>query len=308
MRRRWFAPPPLGGRQLWIMAEIAEIGDWKMRHQSSSTWRARFRPKWRDSRTGVYFALDSRRKSFRRRQNNATFLAIESEACATSTRAGVLCGVSRRSRTMSLMNVAEDLSGLSRAELVYKAKLAEQAERCVRAASRFHFGFSTVARRVREANRREPLRLARRGRTSSDRIWVRGNRARHRGRTERPACRSRARLRRRLGSSRARASPARISRAITRFLRASRASSTRTATPARARRPGTNSGGYRVAGARGHLAAAASSHVPLRPAAARLRLPRGAFDPARRSPPRTRSTGHGGRTSQRAHSQRGVVS
>ena len=30
------------------------------------------------------------------------------------------------------------------------------------AASRFHFGFSTVARRVREANRREPLRLARR--------------------------------------------------------------------------------------------------------------------------------------------------
>jgi hypothetical protein len=30
---------------------------------------------------------------------------------------------------MSLMNVAEDLSGLSRAELVYKAKLAEQAER-----------------------------------------------------------------------------------------------------------------------------------------------------------------------------------
>jgi hypothetical protein len=39
----------------------------------------------------------------------------------------VLCGVSRRSRTMSLMNVAEDLSGLSRAELVYKAKLAEQA-------------------------------------------------------------------------------------------------------------------------------------------------------------------------------------
>merc|ERR1712216_726653 len=45
------------------------------------------------------------------------------------TRAGVLCGVSRRSRTMSLMNVAEDLSGLSRAELVYKAKLAEQAER-----------------------------------------------------------------------------------------------------------------------------------------------------------------------------------
>jgi hypothetical protein len=42
------------------------------------------------------------------------------------------------------MNVAEDLSGLSRAELVYKAKLAEQAERCVRAASRFHFGFSTV--------------------------------------------------------------------------------------------------------------------------------------------------------------------
>ena len=76
--------------------------------------------------------LDSRRKSFRRRQNNATFLAIESEACATSTRAGVLCGVSRRSRTMSLTNVTEDLSGLSRAELVYKAKLAEQAERCVR--------------------------------------------------------------------------------------------------------------------------------------------------------------------------------
>ena len=30
---------------------------------------------------------------------------------------------------MSLMNLAEDLSGLSRADLVYKAKLAEQAER-----------------------------------------------------------------------------------------------------------------------------------------------------------------------------------
>lgn len=30
---------------------------------------------------------------------------------------------------MSLMNVIEDLSGLSRADLVYKAKLAEQAER-----------------------------------------------------------------------------------------------------------------------------------------------------------------------------------
>jgi hypothetical protein len=31
---------------------------------------------------------------------------------------------------MSLMNVAEDLAGLSRPDLVYKAKLAEQAERC----------------------------------------------------------------------------------------------------------------------------------------------------------------------------------
>ena len=205
------------------------------------------------------------------------------------------------------MNVAEDLSGLSRAELVYKAKLAEQAERCVRAASRFHFGFSTVARPVAGGEQKRPS-PAPGVRTFADRIGVRGNRARDRGRTGRPSWRSRARLRRRLGSSRARASPARISRAITRFLRASRASSTRTATPARARRPGTNSGGYRVAGARGHLAAAASSHVPLRPAAARLRLPRGAFDPARRSPPRTRSTGHGGRTSQRAHSQRGVVS
>jgi hypothetical protein len=30
---------------------------------------------------------------------------------------------------MSLMNVSEDLSPLSRADLVYKAKLAEQAER-----------------------------------------------------------------------------------------------------------------------------------------------------------------------------------
>ena len=96
--------------------------------QQNTATRVRFR----DSRFLVYFALDSRRKSFRRRQNNATFLAIESEACATSTRAGVLCGVSRRSRTMSLTNVTEDLSGLSRAELVYKAKLAEQAERCVR--------------------------------------------------------------------------------------------------------------------------------------------------------------------------------
>jgi hypothetical protein len=61
---------------------------------------------------------------------------------------------------MSLMNVAEDLSGLSRAELVYKAKLAEQAERCVRAASRFHFGFSTVARPVAggEQKRTSPAR------------------------------------------------------------------------------------------------------------------------------------------------------
>lgn len=38
---------------------------------------------------------------------------------------------------MSLMNVPEDLSGMSRTDLVYKAKLAEQAERCVR---RSHFG------------------------------------------------------------------------------------------------------------------------------------------------------------------------
>ena len=29
-------------------------------------------------------------------------------------------------------NFTEDLTGLSRADLVYKAKLAEQAERCVR--------------------------------------------------------------------------------------------------------------------------------------------------------------------------------
>ena len=47
---------------------------------------------------------------------------------------------------MSLMNVAEDLSGLSRAELVYKAKLAEQAERCVRARS-FPFRLFTVRSR-----------------------------------------------------------------------------------------------------------------------------------------------------------------
>ena len=33
------------------------------------------------------------------------------------------------SDTMSLMNVPEDLSGMSRTDLVYKAKLAEQAER-----------------------------------------------------------------------------------------------------------------------------------------------------------------------------------
>ena len=31
---------------------------------------------------------------------------------------------------MSLMNSSEDLSGLGRPDLVYKAKLAEQAERC----------------------------------------------------------------------------------------------------------------------------------------------------------------------------------
>ena len=32
---------------------------------------------------------------------------------------------------MSPMTAPEDLAGLSRADLVYKAKLAEQAERCV---------------------------------------------------------------------------------------------------------------------------------------------------------------------------------
>ena len=82
MRRRWFAPPPLGGRQLWIMAEIAEISDWKMRHQSSSTWRARFRPKWRDSRTGVYFALDSVSK-----KRDVTHARIDAAVPKSSARA-----------------------------------------------------------------------------------------------------------------------------------------------------------------------------------------------------------------------------
>ena len=42
---------------------------------------------------------------------------------------------------MSLMNVPEDLSGMSRTDLVYKAKLAEQAERCVRHS---HFGVCSL--------------------------------------------------------------------------------------------------------------------------------------------------------------------
>ena len=42
---------------------------------------------------------------------------------------------------MSLMNVPEDLSGMSRTDLVYKAKLAEQAERCVRHS---HFGVGSL--------------------------------------------------------------------------------------------------------------------------------------------------------------------
>ena len=44
-----------------------------------------------------------------------------------------------RSNTMN--NFTEDLTGLSRADLVYKAKLAEQAERCVRGppACPYHF-------------------------------------------------------------------------------------------------------------------------------------------------------------------------
>ena len=50
--------------------------------------------RFRDSRFLVYFALDSRRKSFRRRQNNATFLAIESEAAPLAP-APVCCAVFR---------------------------------------------------------------------------------------------------------------------------------------------------------------------------------------------------------------------
>jgi hypothetical protein len=119
-------------REASVGREKNQAGQAKNLRGARRVSRKATRVRFRDSRFLVYFALDSRRKSFRRRQNNATFLAIESEACATSTRAGVLCGVSRRSRTMSLTNVTEDLSGLSRAELVYKAKLAEQAERCVR--------------------------------------------------------------------------------------------------------------------------------------------------------------------------------
>lgn len=41
---------------------------------------------------------------------------------------------------MSLMNSSEDLSGLGRPDLVYKAKLAEQAERCA-FADLVHFFF-----------------------------------------------------------------------------------------------------------------------------------------------------------------------
>ena len=73
-------------------------------------------------------------------------------------------------------------------------------------AGRFSFPFRLFhSLRVpsREANSKEPLRRA--GvRTFADRIGVRGNRARDRGRTGRPSWRSRARLRRRLGSRRAR--------------------------------------------------------------------------------------------------------
>ena len=60
---------------------------------------------------------------------------------------------------MSLMNSSEDLSGLGRPDLVYKAKLAEQAERCA-FADLVHFFFFN----------RELLRMA--GKGFGDRVIV----------------------------------------------------------------------------------------------------------------------------------------
>lgn len=82
MRRRWFAPPPLGGRQLWIMAEIAEISDWKMSHNRHPLGALGFR-RWRDdSRTGVYFALDSVSK-----KRDVTHARIDAAVPKSSARA-----------------------------------------------------------------------------------------------------------------------------------------------------------------------------------------------------------------------------
>ena len=55
---------------------------------------------------------------------------------------------------MSLMNVPEDLSGMSRTDLVYKAKLAEQAERCAfrSPACPYHF-----RQKLQKASSRWPL-------------------------------------------------------------------------------------------------------------------------------------------------------
>ena len=176
------------------------------------------------------------------------------------------------------MNVAEDLSGLSRAELVYKAKLAEQAERCVRAASRFHFGFSTVC-------------ASRRGRRTAKNLSGAPGSGRSRigsgfGGTERATADARddpRGVREPVSggaSDRAARAPRRPgSRARSRGFFAHRRIVNSNRDTSSSAAPGHELGGYRAAGARGHLAAAASSHVPPRPAAARLRLPRGASTP-----------------------------
>ena len=174
------------------------------------------------------------------------------------------------------MNVAEDLSGLSRAELVYKAKLAEQAERCVRAASRFHFGFSTVC-------------ASRRGRRTAKNLSGAPGSGRSRigsgfGGTERATADARddpRGVREPVSggaSDRAARAPrpdlARDHAVSSRIA----ASSTRTATPARARRPGTNSG------ATARLARAATSRLRRAATSRRVQPRRASASPGRLTP------------------------
>ena len=70
-----------------------------------------------------------------------------------------------RSNTMN--NFTEDLTGLSRADLVYKAKLAEQAERCVRGPPACPYHFRQKLQKASPSCGELSARLARKGRGST---------------------------------------------------------------------------------------------------------------------------------------------